>query len=162
MGDRIETNEIRCIHFQFPTANVELIPDGPEPCIKGGMLRNKYIARSVHFHWGSLGILNKGSEHAINGDRYDAEIHIIHVNAKYSGKSVGEASKLPNGLAVLAIMIEYVIRVEDIPLNKILDAAPQVIQPDSSAPINGSVSVQQFLGNIDTTKFYTYKGTFSK
>ncbi|KAM8706788.1 hypothetical protein ACLKA7_010966 [Drosophila subpalustris] len=142
------------------TVNMELIPNGPAAYIKGGMLRDRFVAQCVHFHWGSLG--TKGSEHAFNGDRYDAEIHIIHKNAKYSDKSVEEASKLPDGLAVLAIMINAVLRVEDTPLNKIFDALPQVIQYNSNGTIYGHVTVQQFLGNIDTTKFYTYKGIFLK
>ncbi|KAL7728827.1 hypothetical protein ACLKA6_004178 [Drosophila palustris] len=137
------------------TVNMELTPNGPAAYIKGGMLRDRFVTQCVHFHWGSLG--TKGSEHAFNGDRYDAEIHIIHKNAKYSDKSVEEASKLPDGLAVLAIMINAVLRVEDTPLNKIFDALPQVIQYNSNGTIYGYVTVQQFLGDIDTTRFYTYK-----
>jgi len=51
---------------------------------------DKFEPISIHFHWGSPS--NKGSEHSINNERYDAEIHIVHKNYRYFDLSVGEAS----------------------------------------------------------------------
>ncbi|XP_034489034.1 carbonic anhydrase 2-like [Drosophila innubila] len=138
------------------TAHMELPPVGH---IKGGMLRGKFVPQSVHFHWGSL--ISKGSEHAINNERYDAEIHIIHKNSRYWDKSVGEASQLPNGIAVLAVMIKSVLREEESELNKVFEALPQIIPYKSNTTIYGRLTMKQLLGNIDTGKFYTYKGSLT-
>lgn len=51
---------------------------GQRPSINGSLLPGNFEAQSVHFHWGSREA--KGSEHAINFQRYDVEMHIVHKN----------------------------------------------------------------------------------
>lgn len=100
--------------------------DGDErdlPYIKDGGLSDRYIFYQLHFHWGSnnrIGsehrIANKRYTHLISSlffcflflylfdERYPAELHIVHYGQKYDNFT--EASKHPDGLAVLAVLIE--------------------------------------------------------
>ena len=45
------------------------------PYISGCSLDGYYYFSSGHFHWGADNF--KGSEHALNGQKYDAEMHLI-------------------------------------------------------------------------------------
>ena len=56
----------------------------------------------MHAHWGKDG--GAGSEHTVDGLSYEAELHIVHYNTKYS--SAGEAFEKPDGLAVLGIFLK--------------------------------------------------------
>lgn len=96
-------------HFQWVnlfifTVEFSVTPteNGEMPTISGANLPGKFEAVGVHFHWGNRTV--KGSEHVINGRRYDGEIHIVSKNVKYS--TVSEATQYPDGLAVLGIMFE--------------------------------------------------------
>ncbi|XP_066557876.1 carbonic anhydrase 12 isoform X2 [Amia ocellicauda] len=67
-------------------------------------LPHRFSASQLHFHWGSP---NKpaGSEHAINGNQFAAEMHVVHFNSdKYPNISV--AADKQDGLAVLGVLIE--------------------------------------------------------
>ncbi|KAM8920881.1 carbonic anhydrase 14 [Pelodytes ibericus] len=67
-------------------------------------LPNNFTAVQLHLHWGSHAHPT-GSEHQIDRKAFPAEMHIVHYNSdKYT--SIGEAKSMPNGLAVLGIIIE--------------------------------------------------------
>lgn len=87
------------VEFQVPTTIV-----GEKPFVEGGLLDETYEVEQVHFHWGSP--TRKGSEHIINGNRYDLEMHILHRNTKYP--SVNIARHFEDGLAVLAVLFKVV------------------------------------------------------
>lgn len=77
---------------------------GRQPYVTGGLLRDCYEAEAVHFHWGSP--RSKGSEHVLDGRRYDLEMHIVHRNNKYL--SLREAQNYTDGIAVLAVLFKVV------------------------------------------------------
>ncbi|XP_058571910.1 carbonic anhydrase 14 isoform X1 [Neofelis nebulosa] len=64
----------------------------------------KYVAAQLHLHWGETGSLG-GSEHQINSEATAAELHIVHYDSDSYG-SLSEAALMPQGLAVLGILIE--------------------------------------------------------
>ncbi|XP_053746038.1 carbonic anhydrase 14 isoform X3 [Panthera pardus] len=64
----------------------------------------KYVAAQLHLHWGETGSLG-GSEHQINSEATAAELHIVHYDSDSYG-SLSEAAPMPQGLAVLGILIE--------------------------------------------------------
>nr|XP_013812329.1 PREDICTED: carbonic anhydrase 13-like isoform X2 [Apteryx mantelli mantelli] len=71
--------------------------------LTGGPLSGTYRLRQVHFHWGSSD--EAGSEHAVDGMKYAAELHVVHWNAeKYS--SFVEAARQSDGLAVMAVFLK--------------------------------------------------------
>ncbi|XP_013787426.1 carbonic anhydrase 6-like, partial [Limulus polyphemus] len=53
----------------------------------------------LHFHWGSQDSI--GSEHTVDNKTYSMEMHLVHYNSKYCSD---EASKYPDGLAVVAVL----------------------------------------------------------
>ncbi|XP_068127664.1 carbonic anhydrase 15-like, partial [Hyperolius riggenbachi] len=75
------------------------LPEGIS--ISGAGLPYSYHAVQFHIHWGSP--TKDGSEHTVDGKQFPLELHIVHMNAKYS--SITEAKKDPEGLAVLGILI---------------------------------------------------------
>ncbi|XP_078456154.1 carbonic anhydrase 14-like [Lampetra fluviatilis] len=78
------------------------LPPGME--MSGGGLPWRYEAVQFHLHWGSVG-RQRGSEHYVDGVQYAAEIHIVHFN-KEKYKSMDEAMKKVDGLAVLGVLVE--------------------------------------------------------
>ncbi|XP_062855714.1 carbonic anhydrase 12 [Trichomycterus rosablanca] len=67
-------------------------------------LPDQYSAAQLHFHWGSANVL-AGSEHAVNGKQFPAELHLVHFNsARYPNISM--AVDKSDGLAVLGVFIE--------------------------------------------------------
>ena len=65
-------------------------------------MENPYELVQLHYHWGSG--KGFGSEHTINGNAGEAELHLVHWNhIKYN--SVQEAMDAPDGLAVLGIIM---------------------------------------------------------
>lgn len=73
------------------------------------------MADGFHFHWGSPN--QRGSEHSINKQRFDVELHIVHRNARYS--DVAEAAKHKDGLAVIGVMFKIVkVRGSNLELSK--------------------------------------------
>ncbi|KMZ07006.1 carbonic anhydrase 2 [Drosophila simulans] len=143
------------------TANM-VIPQtrgGQRPSINGSLLPGNFEAQSVHFHWGSREA--KGSEHAIEFQRYDVEMHIVHKNTIY--ETMGEATMHPDGLAVLGVMFRAVDRQtsQHYGLNKIFNQLPRIVQYNSNATITGRLTVGQLLGNIVTGEFFTYNGSLT-
>ncbi|XP_078288049.1 carbonic anhydrase 14-like [Rhinoraja longicauda] len=64
----------------------------------------RFTASQLHLHWGGTR-WPRGSEHLIDGQRAAAELHVVLYNSdKY--RNVSEAMRKPNGLAVLAILLE--------------------------------------------------------
>uniref|UniRef100_A0A8C0IYV1 Carbonic anhydrase n=1 Tax=Chelonoidis abingdonii TaxID=106734 RepID=A0A8C0IYV1_CHEAB len=64
----------------------------------------EYRAMQLHLHWGSPE--GPGSEHTVDGRRYDGEIHMVYYNP--SCGSIKEAMKQPGGLAVLAAFLQVI------------------------------------------------------
>lgn len=71
--------------------------------IDNGPLPGKFQALQYHFHWAS-DVNVGGSEHTMDGHRYFAELHIVHINKAYA--SLKEALQKQDGLAVLGFFIE--------------------------------------------------------
>ncbi|NWI52061.1 CAH9 anhydrase, partial [Calyptomena viridis] len=73
----------------------------PESLAITGGYAQQYRAVQLHLHWGSPSA--PGSEHTVNGQRFAAEIHVVHYNTKY--KNFKEAMVHPDGLAVLGAFL---------------------------------------------------------
>ncbi|XP_019628741.1 PREDICTED: uncharacterized protein LOC109473311 [Branchiostoma belcheri] len=71
--------------------------------LSGGPLNGTYELLQFHGHWGPY-LKTEGSEHTVDGKTYPAELHLVHWNIKY--KSVSEAMKEPDGLAVIAVFLK--------------------------------------------------------
>lgn len=72
--------------------------------ISGGFLASSYTLAQFHLHWGSR--RGQGSEHTVNGKRYDAELHLVHYKSSYDSFAAAFDDAQPDSLAVLAIFLE--------------------------------------------------------
>nr|XP_045016490.1 carbonic anhydrase 9 isoform X3 [Jaculus jaculus] len=75
------------------------LPRGLEMALGPGQ---EYRALQLHLHWGTSD--HPGSEHTINGHRFPAEIHVVHLSTAFS--EFHEALGRPGGLAVLAAFLQ--------------------------------------------------------
>ncbi|XP_017072790.1 carbonic anhydrase 2 [Drosophila eugracilis] len=147
-------NNGHTVHTEIPeTAN------GNKPFITGGLLKGRYVAEAFHFHWGSPE--SRGSEHSINKQRFDVEMHIVHRNAKY--KDIDEAKDKKDGLAVIGVMLKIVKNPNRLfpGLNKVMSAVPRVTKYKSTTTIPGGLSLGQMLGNVNPRDFFTYRGSLT-
>ncbi|XP_073821373.1 carbonic anhydrase 9-like [Musca autumnalis] len=146
---------LSAVEFQVPpTVN------GRRPFVSGGVLKSKYEAIAVHFHWGSKS--SKGSEHMIDNRRFDVEMHIVHKNVIYP--TMTEAAKHVDGLTVLAVMFKATRVVDRIypGLNMIFHKLPYVVHMGSSTVLpQNRISLGHLLGDLNIKTFFTYTGSLT-
>uniref|UniRef100_A0A1A9ZJJ0 Carbonic anhydrase n=1 Tax=Glossina pallidipes TaxID=7398 RepID=A0A1A9ZJJ0_GLOPL len=121
--------------------------------------RHQYEPMSAHFHWGSP--TSKGSEHTIDGHRFDVEMHIVYKNRKYTTMRI--ASKVHDGLLVVGVLFKKVkdpnIRFEL--LDKIFNSLPRVKTYKKSVLVKYPLKIADLLGNVDTNVFFSYHGSLT-
>ncbi|KAI4589024.1 hypothetical protein MJG53_003432 [Ovis ammon polii x Ovis aries] len=78
------------------------LPSGLKMALGPGQ---EYRALQLHLHWGAAG--RPGSEHTVDGHRFPAEIHVVHLSTAF--EEFDEALGRPGGLAVLAAFLQGVI-----------------------------------------------------
>lgn len=126
---------------------VRLMATGHSMTLTGGPLKDQvYTAKNYHVHWGSSD--DQGSEHTVGGKRYPIEIHIVHLNQKYS--TLEEGLQNEDGLAVVALFGEPADGGATIPL---------IEKPYSSV---GMVHMNTFVPtNEEDMDYWTYKGSLT-
>lgn len=126
------------------------------PYIFGGKLADEYELEGLHFHWADQN--NRGSEHVLNGVRFPIEMHIIHRNRRY--ETMAEALKHEDGLCVLAFFYQLK-EIENPQLMHIVHALDSIENYNDSIMLNSTFSLSSLLGNVDTDRFYTYRGSLT-
>ncbi|XP_073818052.1 carbonic anhydrase 2-like isoform X2 [Musca autumnalis] len=147
-------NNGHTVEFKIPATI-----SGDKPYIRGGLLDDVYEVEQVHFHWGSP--TSKGSEHVLNGHRYDIEMHIVHRNTKYP--SVEIARQFEDGIAVVAVLFK-VVKSENVfypGLNVIYNRLQNVHTFNTTSDTMYLISLGSLLGNINREDFYTYQGSLT-
>ncbi|XP_055544276.1 carbonic anhydrase 7 [Wyeomyia smithii] len=129
---------------------------GTHPYIFGGKMLNEYELEGLHFHWGDKN--NRGSEHVLNDIRYPLEMHIIHRNKKY--KTVAEALGYSDGLTVLGFLYQ-VTEHESPEIAHLLRSFPMIEEFNNQVQLNFTFTLNSILGDLDLTRFYTYKGSLT-
>ncbi|XP_037129234.1 carbonic anhydrase 14 isoform X3 [Syngnathus acus] len=116
-----------------------------------------FSAVQMHLHWGSGGPSSGGSEHTINGQSAEAELHVVHFNSElYPNASVAMTQR--NGLAVLGILI--VTGEETNPsFNNIINYLSRVRHADQKVLIP-AFDVQSLLPT-DLGRYYRYNGSLT-
>ncbi|XP_050740246.1 carbonic anhydrase 2-like isoform X3 [Eriocheir sinensis] len=122
--------------------------------VSGGNLHGKYIFSQFHYHFGAEN--DRGSEHTVNGNRFPAEVHLVHYLERYG--SFSEALKHDNGVAVLSVMLE--LSSEDNPfLKPIVEALTEITNPGESASITPFPISYVLPSNTDS--FFRYEGSLT-
>ncbi|XP_029958327.1 carbonic anhydrase 14 isoform X3 [Salarias fasciatus] len=116
-----------------------------------------FTAVQLHLHWGSGGPSHGGSEHTINGQSADAELHVVHYNSElYPNMSAAMTQR--DGLAVLGILI--VTGEETNPgFDNILNYLSRIRHADQKAFIP-AFDVQSLLPK-DLGRYYRYNGSLT-
>lgn len=121
--------------------------------LTGGLLQGEYKIVQMHAHWG--GREGSGSEHTLEGEKYDAEIHIVHYNTKYG--SPGEAFDKEDGLAVLGMLVRVGRHHNE--FQKICSNFHQVENPSDQIQLEDEIDPSQFLPQ--DRSFFTYPGSLT-
>ncbi|XP_053219563.1 carbonic anhydrase 4-like [Podarcis raffonei] len=123
----------------------------------------KYHLKSFHFHFGTNH--HAGSEHAINGQHYSMELHVVHTK---NGISTKEAAKDPQGFVVLGFFIQKSFEAPfDGVWNFLASSLRRIPEKGDSVPLNGEFSLSDLLrpGGRDTVKitdkYYRYQGSLT-
>ncbi|XP_077455892.1 carbonic anhydrase 14 isoform X2 [Stigmatopora argus] len=116
-----------------------------------------FSAVQMHLHWGSGGPKIGGSEHIINGQSAEAELHIVHYNSElYPNMSVAMTQR--DGLAVLGILI--VTGDETNPaFNNIINFLGRIRHANQKVFIP-AFDVQSLLPD-DLGRYYRYNGSLT-
>ncbi|XP_061838912.1 carbonic anhydrase 14 isoform X4 [Nerophis lumbriciformis] len=116
-----------------------------------------FSAVQMHLHWGSGGPNYGGSEHTINGQSAEAELHVVHYNSElYPNMSAAMTQK--DGLAVLGILI--VTGEETNPaFNNIINYLSRIRHANQKVFIP-AFDVQSLLPK-DLDRYYRYNGSLT-
>ncbi|XP_034554534.1 carbonic anhydrase 14 [Notolabrus celidotus] len=116
-----------------------------------------FTAVQLHLHWGSGGPSHGGSEHTINGQSADAELHVVHYNSElYPNMSTAMTKR--DGLAVLGILI--VTGEETNPaFNNVLNYLSRIRHADQKAYIP-AFDIKSLLPS-DLGRYYRYNGSLT-
>ncbi|KAH8242782.1 hypothetical protein KR032_002166 [Drosophila birchii] len=149
------TNNGHSVEFEVPTTI-----HGLRPYVTGSLLDDTFETEAVHFHWGSP--KSKGSEHVLDGRRYDLEMHIVHRNNKYL--TLREAENHYDGITVLAVLFK-VVRTAPVfyqpGLSEVFSSLLHLGNFNSSYTLPERLSLGLLLGTLDRGNFFTYKGSLT-
>ena len=123
---------------------------------RGGLFFNKYTFAQLHLHWGNSSLFG-GSEHLIKSKRFAAEMHFVHYHDKYG--SFTEALKYPNGVAVLAVLLDVKI-FDNMSFEKIVNKLSDVTLANTTTYLSSPLRLSEFLP-WNTKLFYRYYGSLT-
>ncbi|XP_043997332.1 carbonic anhydrase 4a [Gambusia affinis] len=124
--------------------------------ISGGDLSSTYKAVQLHLHWGKDGA--PGSEHTIDGEQYPMELHIVHMNTKYS--DLGTALRDPKGVAVLGFFYE-VSKSPNQKYEAIIKGVESVASKNASNSLPAISLAQLIPPEQKLTSYYRYQGSLT-
>ncbi|XP_001357546.2 carbonic anhydrase 2 [Drosophila pseudoobscura] len=139
--------------------NISETVEKQNPALAGSNLKTVYLAQQLHFHWGSE--KSQGSEHTIDSQRYDGELHIVHKNIAYESNQ--EAVLHPDGFVVLAVMLRCpeVPQMESPAMNEICKEVKLLRKCYDSSQVKAEISLVDLFAGIDMDTFFTYKGSLT-
>nr|XP_020016218.1 carbonic anhydrase 15-like [Castor canadensis] len=116
-----------------------------------------YRPVQLHFHWGSPG--HPGSEHSLDRQHQAMEMHMVHVNTKY--QNMAEAQCHPDGLAVLAVLLEEQDR-DNLNFSAIVSDLKNVSSPGVSVNLTSTFPLASLLpGASGLSRYYRYSGSLT-
>lgn len=139
--------------------SAQLSLEGKGITMSGGGLDGTYSALQFHFHWGSSDML--GSEHSIDGERYEAELHIVHSKTASSrSSSGGETTGSGRTIAVLGFFIEETT-VNNAKYDSIIAALDKIRATGTNTTVSG-VKLQELIPEEKYLEhFYRYDGSLT-
>nr|XP_528593.4 carbonic anhydrase 9 isoform X4 [Pan troglodytes] len=127
------------------------LPPGLEMALGPG---REYRALQLHLHWGAAG--RPGSEHTVEGHRFPAEIHVVHLSTAFA--RVDEALGRPGGLAVLAAFLEEGPE-ENSAYEQLLSRLEEIAEEGSETQVPG-LDISALLPS-DFSRYFQYEGSLT-
>jgi len=138
--------------------------------ISGGPLTERYILNQFHLHWGSQS--GQGSEHTVDGESFDAELHLVHYKSTYDNISAAVEDGQPDSLSVVGIFMreattwdQWKGAKDSDSVNHLRNAALELSRnwKGPAAPsAEMEVVMDQFLSGItDLSGIYHYEGSLT-
>ncbi|XP_045381531.1 carbonic anhydrase 4 [Lemur catta] len=124
--------------------------DGTEVAIAGGGLPARYQVTQFHLHWSRL--MDAGSEHSINGERFAMELHIVHQKEEGTSGNQNDAQDSGDDTAVLAFLVKPGPKVND-GFRPLVEALSKIPRPEMNTIIRG-ISLLDFLPNEEKLRHY--------
>lgn len=128
----------------------------------GPVYGDNYSLEQFHFHWGDS--KGHGSEHTLDGVKYEAELHLVFKNENYP--TVGEAVENPDGLAVLGVLLKEIDENPDGKdesnegvLPELFDNLPRIEEEGDLTVIPESIDL--FKALPESKSYYTYLGSLT-
>ncbi|XP_060062699.1 carbonic anhydrase 2-like [Ylistrum balloti] len=119
----------------------------------GGPLEGTYLLEQFHLHWGKN--KGQGSEHTIDGEMYDAELHLVHYNSKYG--TFANAADKTDGLAVFGFMVK--VGKSHKGFEKIAKGLGNVMMTGKKTNMEESFDPRCLFSDLST--YWTYKGSLT-
>ncbi|XP_008576001.1 PREDICTED: carbonic anhydrase 9 isoform X2 [Galeopterus variegatus] len=127
------------------------LPPGLEMALGPG---REYRALQLHLHWGAAG--RPGSEHTVDGHRFPAEIHVVHLSTAFA--KVEEALGRPGGLAVLAAFLQEGPE-ENSAYEQLLSHLEEIPEEGSETWVPG-LDISALLPS-DLSRYFQYEGSLT-
>ncbi|XP_064147819.1 carbonic anhydrase 9 [Loxodonta africana] len=127
------------------------LPSGLQMALGPG---REYRALQLHLHWGAAG--RPGSEHTVDGHRFAAEIHVVHLSTAFA--KVDEALGRPGGLAVLAAFLQEGPE-ENSAYEQLLSHLEDIAEEGSETWVPG-LDVSALLPS-DLSRYFRYEGSLT-
>ncbi|KAG7190875.1 hypothetical protein KM043_006936 [Ampulex compressa] len=127
--------------------------------VSGGPLGNQtYVFEQLHFHWGENDL--EGSEDLINNHSFAMELHAVFYKQQY--KSMSEAVKHPDGLAVLAYFYEA-DRNTNPTYDAIVTVLPNVEAVKTETTLQEPLLLEKLLTprSSNMQNYFTYNGSLT-
>lgn len=131
---------------------------GGEATIAGGGLASRYRAKQLHLHWSE--VLDAGSEHSLDGDRFAMEMHIVHEKEEGTSRKEKEAQYSEDEIAVLAFLVEAGSKNEG--FQPLVEALSDVPRPEMNTTMKKSISLSDLLPEEDKLRrYFRYLGSLT-
>ncbi|XP_031323849.2 carbonic anhydrase 4 isoform X1 [Camelus dromedarius] len=130
---------------------------GDEATIAEGGLAARYRAKQLHLHWSE--VLDWGSEHSLDGDRFAMEMHIVHEKEKGTSRNA-KAQDSKDEIAVLAFMVEAGARNEN--FQPLVDVLSNISRPNTNTTMRNSISLLDLLPKQEKLRrYFRYLGSLT-
>lgn len=135
--------------------NVTGAPDAHSN-VHGGPAHNNYKFLQFHIHWGKS--QNEGSEHIVDGQSSQAELHIVNWNTDlYKTPDEAASSDKHDGLIVLGVMLK--VGEANSELNKIIPCLYDVPLKGQKVHLKQNLDISSLLPA--QPEYWTYKGSLT-
>lgn len=124
--------------------------------VTGGPVEDNFQFLQFHIHWGKGH--KEGSEHTVDGEASEAELHIVNWNTSLF-KAPGDAasSDQNNGLIVLGVMLK--VGEANSELAKIIPSLYDIPLKGQKTNLKQNLDIQKLFPGDPT--YYTYKGSLT-